>query len=153
MSSSKWDTLYCVKQLKCTCNLIFRLCCYHYTAFWCDYITWISSALSKWTRLYLENSTDNWQINSIQFSTFWCTSRQLPLVCDRSLVRYFFFWHFFQRLIIIVQMKLFWLQVWFIENLWRGFNYITHTWTSILWRFPATQWILFKQPTLLSFSF
>ena len=48
--------------------------CYHDTAFWCDYITWISSILSKWNRLYLEYSTVNWRIDSIQFSTFWHTT-------------------------------------------------------------------------------
>ena len=70
------------------CNLTFRLRCYHHTAFWCDYITWISSTISKWNRLYLEYSTVNWTIDSIQFSTFWCASLSY---C----VRYFCFWHFF----------------------------------------------------------
>ena len=54
------------------CNLTFRLRCYHHTAFWCDYITWISSTISKWNRLYLEYSTVNWTIDSIQFFTFPC---------------------------------------------------------------------------------
>ena len=62
------------KQARSSCNFIFRLCCYHQPAFWCDYITWISSALSKWNRLYLEYSTVSWKIDSIQFSTFWHTT-------------------------------------------------------------------------------
>ena len=62
------------KQTRSSCNFIFRLCCYHQPAFWCDHITWISSALSKWNRLYLEYSTVSWKIDSIQFSTFWHTT-------------------------------------------------------------------------------
>ena len=46
---------------------------YHHTVFWCGYITWISSTISKWNRLYLEYSTVNWTIDSIQFSTLWCS--------------------------------------------------------------------------------
>ena len=57
------------------CNLIFRLCCYRYTTIWCHYITWISSTLSKRNRLYMEYSSANWTIDSIQFSTFWCRKR------------------------------------------------------------------------------
>ena len=57
---------------KSPCNIIFRMCCYHHTAIWFHYITWISSTLSQWKRLYLEYSTANGTIDSIQFYTFWC---------------------------------------------------------------------------------
>ena len=74
------------------------MCCYHHTAFRCDYITWISSILSKWNRLYLENSTANWTIDSIQFFSFWCRWLLWLYFCH---VRYFFFRYFFAMVIFL----------------------------------------------------
>ena len=45
--------------------------CYRYTAFWSDYITWISSTLQAWNRLYLAYSITNWSTDSHKFSSFW----------------------------------------------------------------------------------
>ena len=126
----------CFKQPS-ACILIFSLCCCNNTTFWCDYITWISSTLPKWNRLYLENSTVNWTIDSIQFSTLWFILFEL--------VRFNSFY------CIIIRNKTIHFQLGFIDYSWWWFLYFTHAGKSILWWFPATKPNIFKQPTLCSF--
>ena len=104
---------------KSPCNIIFRMCCYHHTAIWFHYITWISSTLSKWNRLHVEYSTANRTIDSIQFFTFWCrifwwlfVSNSASDICPTLEIVNFYHTTTF-----------FWFQAsWFIDNLWWWFK-------------------------------
>ena len=127
-------SLYTPVRLK-NVYLIFRLCCYHHTAIWCDYITWISSTLWKWNRLYLEYSTFNWTIDTIPFSKLW----------NIYLVRFNSFHCKVSKNLLNMH-----FQWWQIICIWWWFKYISHAGKLLSWFF-ATQPNLFKQPPLYLF--